>query len=138
MEHLVLSEAETAQVAAWLLGQLSVGDTVELIGPLGAGKTTFVRALLRAAGHHGPVKSPTYNLIQTYATRPPILHADLYRVTDAVGTGLEDLIADHVNLIEWPAAAASLIDPKATWRVEIAFGDGATERMITLTPPPRV
>jgi tRNA threonylcarbamoyladenosine biosynthesis protein TsaE len=127
------TEAETRSVAAHLLPRLRAGGVVLLHGELGAGKTTFVRGLLEAMGHEGPVRSPTFNLIQTFATDPPIMHADLYRVSSHEGIGLEDYLDTHLCLIEWPDRAASLIHPRLAWQVEIEF-DGSGRRL-TVVPP---
>ena len=56
-------ENATAALAQRLVPCLAPGWVIHLVGPLGAGKTTFVRAMLRALGHTGPVKSPTYGLV---------------------------------------------------------------------------
>ncbi len=87
------------------------GWTVLLNGELGAGKSTFARALIRAAGHDGPVPSPTYTLVEPYAlTRGNIYHVDLYRVSDE-----EELrflgwteLDDGLRLVEWPDRAPGL------------------------------
>lgn len=117
-------EAATRALGAHLALNLAAGDVVLLDGPLGAGKTTCVRGLLEALGHDGAVRSPTYNLVQTFNTVPPVMHADLYRVSSHAGIGLEEYLETHVCLVEWPDRAKGLIDPEACWRVEIAF-DGA-------------
>lgn len=104
------------------LGQeFSPGDIVLLEGELGAGKTTLVRGLLEGLGHRGAVRSPTFNLVQTFETVPPVLHADLYRVRGAEGIGLEDYFDTHVSLIEWPDRAYGLIDPAEAWQIRISF-----------------
>lgn len=61
--------------------------------------------------------------MQVYETKPPVLHADLYRLNSADGIGLEDYLDDHVALIEWPERAPNFFG-EATF-VEIAFeGEG--------------
>ena len=118
-------EAATRAMGARLAPRLAPGDVVLLEGPLGAGKTTFARGVLEALGHVGSVRSPTYNLVQTFDTQPPVMHADLYRVTSHAGIGIEEYLDTHVCLIEWPERAEGLVDPAGCWRVEIAFeGNG--------------
>lgn len=85
-----------------LAKDFSAGDLVLLVGELGAGKTTFVRGVLLGLGFTGHVKSPTYNLIQTYATDPPVMHSDLYRVKSSRGLGLEEYLETHLCFVEWP------------------------------------
>ena len=125
-------EAATRALGASLARRLRPGDLVRLEGPLGAGKTTLVRGLLEALGHPGPVRSPTFNLLQAFDTDPPVLHADLYRVAGAEGTGLEDYLDTHVVLVEWPDR---LPPDEGHWRVEIAFeGEGRRAKVV---PPER-
>lgn len=97
------NEADMLALGASFAAKLSLGDLVLLSGDLGAGKTTFVRGLLSALGvDPEEVRSPTFSLIQPYETDPPVLHADLYRVTNTRGIGLEDYFDSHLCLIEWP------------------------------------
>jgi tRNA threonylcarbamoyladenosine biosynthesis protein TsaE len=131
--HHANSEADTRAVGAALVHRLVPGDVVLLDGPLGAGKTTLVRGLLQELGFAQPVRSPTFNLIQTFDTSPPVMHADLYRVASYEGIGIEDYLESHVCLIEWPDRAASLVDPHRAWQIHIDFeGEG---RRIEVAPP---
>ena len=124
-------EGATRALGASLARRLVPGDLVRLEGPLGAGKTTLVRGLLEALGHKGPVRSPTFNLLQSFDTDPPVLHADLYRVASAEGTGVEDYLDSHVVLVEWPDR---LPEDEAHWRVEISFdGDARVAKIRTST-----
>lgn len=101
------------------------GDIVLLEGELGVGKTTLVRGILDGLGFHDTVRSPTYNLIQTFETVPPVMHADLYRVDSFAGIGIEDYLDSHLCLIEWPERVRGLIDPIRCWRIAMSFdGDG--------------
>ena len=99
--------ALTAAFARALAPELGAGDTVLLEGPVGAGKSHFARALIRArlANPAEDVPSPTFTLVQTYDGTPAIWHADLYRLTDAAEIdelGLTDAMDDSIALIEWP------------------------------------
>jgi len=103
---------------------LEPGDLVTLSGDLGAGKTTFARALIRhLAGDPAiEVPSPTFTLLQSYELpRFPLVHADLYRISgtsELAELGFEDLPAGTVTLLEWPDRAAGLLPPD---RLDIAF-----------------
>lgn len=127
------SEAETRAAGADLAQRLEAGDVVLLHGELGAGKTTFVRGLLQALGYAEPVRSPTFGLIQVFETEPPVMHADLYRLESPRGIGLEDYLATHVCLIEWPDRAAGLWTESSSWNVRLHFaGEG---RVIEIESP---
>lgn len=99
-------EAATLALGARLAGVVSPG-LIRLQGDLGAGKTCLVRGLLRGLGYQGRVKSPTYTLVEPYATaRLAVSHWDLYRLgspdeLDALGLREHDR-ADELLLIEWP------------------------------------
>lgn len=114
-------EAETALLAADLALVLRPGDTVCLSGDLGAGKSTFSRALLRAfAGDPAlEVPSPTFTLVQTYAfDRFDLSHFDLYRLEEPEELdelGLDDLLETGAALIEWPEKAEDLLPHEALW-----------------------
>jgi tRNA threonylcarbamoyladenosine biosynthesis protein TsaE len=99
------SEEDTAGVARSLAAGLSPGSVVLVEGPLGAGKTAFVRGLVAGlGGDPGDVSSPTFTLVQRYAGRVPVNHVDLYRLGphEVPDLGLEDLIDDGVLAVEWP------------------------------------
>lgn len=122
------SAEDTARLASELATLWRAGDLVLLDGPLGAGKTTFIRAVLRALGWSGPVRSPTYNIMQTFETVPPVLHADLYRVPSSEDLGFEELLPSHLTLVEWPG---DRFDTTAAWRISIEFeGDGRRIRVV--------
>ena len=120
--HTFSTEAEMTAFGAEFVTRLQIGDVVLLSGPLGAGKTTLARAMIKALGWKGAVRSPTYNLIHTYPTVPPVMHADLYRVDGAAGLGLEEYLDSHLCLIEWPDRLQGLLDGRERIvRVEILF-----------------
>ncbi|AMN38812.1 tRNA (adenosine(37)-N6)-threonylcarbamoyltransferase complex ATPase subunit type 1 TsaE [Rhodoplanes sp. Z2-YC6860] len=103
---------------------LDPGDLVTLSGDLGAGKTTFARALIRhlAENPEIPVPSPTFTLMQTYDLKQfPVVHADLYRLDgpgELAELGFDDLPRNAVVLLEWPDRAAGFLPPD---RLDIAF-----------------
>jgi len=132
-ERFLPDDTATRLWAAELAPRFKIGDVVLLEGPLGAGKTTWVRGLLAGLGYLGPVRSPTFNLIQTFDTTPPVMHADLYRVASHEGIGIEDYLDAHLTLIEWPDRAAGLIDESECWRLTIDFADEG--RRALLRPP---
>jgi tRNA threonylcarbamoyl adenosine modification protein YjeE len=77
------SEAALTAFAADFARRLQPGDVVALGGPLGSGKTTFVRAVVRALHRSDQGSSPTFTFWHRYAGRPPIDHLDFYRIRDA-------------------------------------------------------
>ncbi len=130
-------EELTAGLARALAAVLAPGDTLLLDGPVGAGKTHFARALIRARQGDAPedVPSPTFTLVQTYLDTQgvEIWHADLYRLTDAselVELGLEDAMEQAIALIEWPDRMAPP-PPEALTVTLAATADD--RRRITLT-----
>jgi len=95
---------------------LAPGLVIWLHGDLGAGKTTFVRGLLRALGETGPVKSPTYTLLEVHAVSGlNLYHFDFYRLNqpeEYLDAGLDDYFSGTgVCLVEWPDQAAPYLPP---------------------------
>lgn len=101
--------AATHAAGQKLAALLRPGDVVTLSGPLSAGKTTLVRGLLEALGHHGEVPSPSFAIVQPYEDLEfPVWHVDLYRIanpSDLEELGLDEIRADGVLLVEWPEHA---------------------------------
>lgn len=114
MQHRVNTEEETAELAAKLGSVLSDGDIVFLYGDLGAGKTSFSRALIRALNQDYTleVPSPTYTLVQTYDTKIGLIwHFDLYRLKNSdeiYEIGWEEALSDGIVLVEWPERLGNL------------------------------
>jgi tRNA threonylcarbamoyladenosine biosynthesis protein TsaE len=127
------SEEETRRLAGAWGREWAVGDTVLLSGPLGAGKSTFVRGYLESLGHPGPVRSPTFALAQVFDTDPPVVHLDLYRVESPQGLDFFDLIEGRVALIEWPERLEGWIDKTSCWRVSFSFADAG--RLVEIRRP---
>jgi len=100
-------EAATQALAHRIAPQLKIGDCLLLEGPIGAGKTAFSRALIRARlGRMEDVPSPTFTLVQVYDDPDgDIWHCDLYRLThpdEAFELGLEEAFETAICLVEWP------------------------------------
>lgn len=103
-------EAATLSLGEDIAAMVRVGDVLALKGDLGMGKTTLARAIIRAlAGDPAlEVPSPTFTLVQAYATRVPVQHFDLYRLTspDELGElGFSEAVRDGIVLVEWPERA---------------------------------
>jgi tRNA threonylcarbamoyl adenosine modification protein YjeE len=125
------SLAELDRIAAEFARFLRPGDAVALEGPLGAGKTAFVAAVVRALHGEDQTSSPTFTFWHHYEGEPPIHHLDLYRVesaSDLQELGLEQAFApDALTLVEWAQRAPALLPPHSiAVRIEGA-GDGARE-----------
>jgi tRNA threonylcarbamoyladenosine biosynthesis protein TsaE len=110
------NENELMLFGSQLAASLSPGIIFYLYGPLGAGKTTFVRGFLRGLGYQDKVKSPTYTLVEPYFFEDKkIFHFDFYRINDPRELqfiGLDEYFAaDAICLIEWPEKALSVLPP---------------------------
>jgi tRNA threonylcarbamoyladenosine biosynthesis protein TsaE len=121
-------EAATARLGAAIARALRAGEAVCLSGPLGAGKSTLARALVRALTRADEdVPSPTFTLAQFYeGPRLKVAHFDLYRLSnpdEAYEIGLDEALDDGAAVIEWPERLAGRLPPDRL-DIEIAF-DGA-------------
>jgi len=129
-------EAACAECAAALAARPALRDaTVELRGPLGAGKTTFVRHLLRALGVQGRIKSPSYTVLEPYALPGlAVSHFDFYRFEDPhewEDAGFREIFAaPGLKLVEWPQKAEALL-PTPDLRLLIEVLD-EQQRRVTL------
>lgn len=130
-------EVETQALAARLMETAHAGEVYGLIGPLGAGKTAFVRGAVRGlGGDPSQVRSPTFTLMNLYAARLTVVHVDLYRLSaasDLEGIGYEEFArGEGITFVEWAdrfpevAATADVI-------VRLEFGDGPEHRRVEVT-----
>jgi tRNA threonylcarbamoyladenosine biosynthesis protein TsaE len=108
LQAILETEEDMQGLARRLARLLAPGDWLLLSGTLGAGKTTFARAVLQALGHVGDVPSPTFTLVQSYEDQAlafPVWHVDLYRLStplEVIQLGLDDNDLDRLLMIEWP------------------------------------
>lgn len=132
-------EAATLRLGAALAAGIGPGRVLHLSGELGTGKTTLVRGLLRALGHAGRVKSPTYPLVELYVVSSlHLYHFDFYRFkhpTEWLDSGFRDYFnLQSACVVEWPERAGGLLAPPCLEvRLEIA---GAGRRAWLNAPSP--
>ena len=133
--YLCRSLAETNAVAREVAGMLRGKETLAFYGDLGAGKTTFIRALCQGLGLEDEVTSPTYAMVHEYMSGSfPVYHFDMYRVDgpeSLFSTGYYDYLENGLVLIEWSEHIEEALPPDA-WRVEITRGAEPYERRIKL------
>lgn len=130
-------EAATEALGARIAGAAGAGDVIALEGDLGAGKSVFARAFIRAyCRTDEDVPSPTFTLVQTYqGGGAPVFHFDLYRLKAADETlelGIEEAFADGISLIEWPDRLGPWL-PRGRLEVRLTPGPRETARRARLT-----
>lgn len=134
LERFLANEAATARLGEDLAMALRPGDVLALKGDLGAGKSTLARALIRALADDADldVPSPTFTLVQSYDTRVPVHHFDLYRLSSASELdelGFDDALAQGAALVEWPERAEAHLPDSTLW-IELAHqGEGRMARL---------
>ena len=122
------TEDDTAALAQRIAPLLRPGDALLLSGPIGAGKSFFARALIRArmGNPTEEVPSPSFTVVQTYrACGVEIWHCDLYRLTtdqDLFELGLDDVFLQAICLIEWPDRLGDTA-PRDALRLTFAAAD---------------
>jgi tRNA threonylcarbamoyladenosine biosynthesis protein TsaE len=137
------TRAAGAALAAALAAAADEGAFVTLAGDLGAGKTTLVRGLLDAIGVAGPVRSPTYTLVESYRVGDrTVHHLDWYRLAgedDLEGLGFRELLGTRQwVLAEWPERAPAVAgEADLAVRLEYADGGGRTLRIAARSPAGR-
>jgi tRNA threonylcarbamoyladenosine biosynthesis protein TsaE len=129
-------ETATAALGRAIAEQLRAHEAVCLSGPLGAGKSTLARALVRAlTTPTEEVPSPTFTLVQFYeGARLNVAHFDLYRLSspdEAYEIGLDEALEDGAAVIEWPERLAGRL-PKDRLDVMMAHSDSGTVRLAKL------
>lgn len=135
--------AETLAAGRALAAGLRAGDVLALVGPLGAGKTQFVKGLAAGLGLDAEgVTSPTFTLLHEYrrpGARLPLCHFDFYRLetaAEAAALGLEEIFdGDGVTAVEWADRFPELLPPGARW---LRFGIGADGEGRTIEPRERL
>ena len=132
------SPEETHRLGARLGDSLLGGETILLDGPLGAGKTVFVKGTAAALGiDETEVTSPSFTLVNKYVGRLTLYHLDLYRLPEGASAAhavdLDELLTDEraVIIIEWGARMGRYPLPSPIWRVSIT-GDGEEPRRISI------
>ncbi len=137
-EWLTTEPHETFALGKQVGEQLTGGEILLLDGPLGAGKTIFVKGIAAALDiDPDEVTSPSFTLVNPYTGRLPLFHIDLYRLdegsTAAHAVDLEELLSDEsaVVVIEWANRLGQYRLPSNVWRITIA-GDGEEPRSIKL------
>ena len=141
----VPTEADWPAAWRWLAPRLDDRRVVALEGDLGAGKTTFVKAIAAALdADAAAVTSPTFSLVREYPTPAgPLLHLDLYRldtVDEVLALDVEGLLdAARLAVVEWPGVARALLPPEvALWaRIDPTPDGGRALALVTASPPDR-
>ncbi|WP_191603106.1 tRNA (adenosine(37)-N6)-threonylcarbamoyltransferase complex ATPase subunit type 1 TsaE [Marinomonas algicola] len=135
-EKIVYGEEAMERFGGSLFTSLSTLKSVHFDGDLGMGKTTLVRGVLKGGGYNGPVKSPTYTLVEPYDVGDfQVFHFDLYRLLDPEELeymGIRDYFEEKsLCLIEWPDKGKGIL-PEADLVIRLSLeGDG---RRVSLEP----
>jgi tRNA threonylcarbamoyladenosine biosynthesis protein TsaE len=141
-EFTSVAPEETFDLGKHFGSQLVGGETLLVHGPLGAGKTVFVKGLAAALGiDPEEVTSPSFTLVNPYTGRLPLFHIDLYRLDQGASAAhavdLEELLSDEraVIVIEWAERLGTYPLPANAWHIAVS-GDGADTRTISIARSP--
>lgn len=129
----VKSKEETEALGMELAQELGPGSVVALFGDLGAGKTTFTKAIAKGLGISDLITSPTFTIIHEYESgRLPLYHFDVYRLGDEeelYELGYEEYFyGSGVTVVEWADRVEACL-PEDAIRINISYGDGEDERI---------
>jgi tRNA threonylcarbamoyladenosine biosynthesis protein TsaE len=131
--------AETFNLGHQVGARLGGGEILLLSGPLGAGKTLFVKGICSALGvAEEDVTSPSFTLVNPHDGRLRLYHIDLYRLDEGASAAhavdLDELLVDEraVIVIEWPERMGAYPLPNSVWHINIS-GDGDAPRRISIT-----
>lgn len=129
------SPEETRALAVTLAAELQSGTVLALHGELGSGKTCFVQGLARALGVRQPVTSPTFTIVNEYRGRCPLVHMDLYRISDPqelLSIDFENYLdTEGITVIEWAERAGNWL-PDNTMHIYFETGTDLNKRTITM------
>ena len=134
------SAGQTEAAAAALAPALEAGDLLLLHGGLGAGKTAFVRGLVRGlGGDENEVSSPTFALMNRYEGRIPVFHFDLYRLgseEEVLDLGFDEIFfgGEGVCAVEWSETIQEALEPDTIY-VDIRRGAETNQRILTIRGP---
>lgn len=132
-EFSALNEVETINIAKKLAAEISAGDTIELVGDIGSGKTFFTKTLVNALGSNSEVSSPTFVLKNEYIGDPNIHHYDLYRLEDT--QMIKQDIAESINskavvIVEWGKTVDDVLPPNRAIVEIIPTGENSRKIII--------
>jgi tRNA threonylcarbamoyladenosine biosynthesis protein TsaE len=134
LEPFLANAEDTAALGAAVARALKAGEAVCLKGPLGAGKTTLARGLIRALTRPTEeIPSPTFTLVQSYEGRDfPLAHVDLYRLErpeEVEELGLDEALDEGAAIIEWPERLGARLPPDRLDIVLAVEGEGRRARL---------
>jgi len=143
MKTVTLSEKQTLNLGKKITKQLKGGETIALIGELGAGKTIFAKGIADGLGVKKIITSPTFVLMKIYPVKQKkneiktLCHADAYRLIsgkDLINIGIDDYLGQKntITIIEWADRIKKIL-PLSTIFVKIKVGDEKNKRIIAIT-----